>query len=115
MKKRGKRRIDYEKSVQLKKSGKKIDKQLSECAEQYEALNEALKKELPVLSALTEKVGKICLANFVNIQTQWFAIWKEKVKVVLDNPEVPEIADIVSTFQRDYSFQDEQINTIGIV
>ncbi|KAI8960937.1 hypothetical protein F5Y11DRAFT_248617 [Daldinia sp. FL1419] len=115
MKKRGKRRIDYEKSVQLKKSGKKVDKQLSECAEQYEALNEALKKELPMLSALTEKVGKICLANFVNIQTQWFAIWKEKVKVVLEDSEVPEINDIISTFQRDYKFQDEQINTIGIV
>ncbi|KAI2640395.1 hypothetical protein GGS26DRAFT_586398 [Hypomontagnella submonticulosa] len=115
MKKRAKRRIDYEKSVQLKKSGKKVDKQLSEFIEQYEALNEALKKELPKLSALTEKVGKICLGNFVNIQAQWFSIWKEKVKVVLENPQVPEIVDIVSTFQRDYKFQDEQINTIGIV
>ncbi|KAI1415906.1 hypothetical protein F5Y13DRAFT_206847 [Hypoxylon sp. FL1857] len=115
MKKRAKRRLDYEKSVQLKKSGKKIDKQLSEFIEQYEALNEALKKELPKLSELTEKVGKICLGNFVNIQTQWFAIWKEKVKVVLEDPEVPEIADIVSTFQRDYKFQDEQINSIGII
>ncbi|KAI1459101.1 hypothetical protein F4805DRAFT_101471 [Annulohypoxylon moriforme] len=115
MKKRGKRRLDYEKSVQLKKSGKKIDKQLSEFIEQYEALNEALKKELPKLSALTEKVGKICLANFVNIQTQWFSIWKEKVKVVLGDSEVPEIADIISTFQHDYKFQDEQINNIGIV
>ncbi|KAI2468814.1 hypothetical protein F4781DRAFT_251718 [Annulohypoxylon bovei var. microspora] len=115
MKKRAKRRLDYEKSVQLKKGGKKVDKQLSEFIEQYEALNEALKKELPKLSALTEKVGKICLGNFVNIQTQWFSIWKDKVKVVLGDSEVPEIADIVSTFQRDYKFQDEQINTIGII
>lgn len=115
MKKRAKRRLDYEKSVQLKKSGKKVDKQLSEFIEQYEALNEALKKELPKLSALTEKIGKICLANFVSIQTEWFAIWKDKVKVVLEGPEVPEIADIVTTFQRDFKFQDEQINTIGIV
>ncbi|KAI1385024.1 uncharacterized protein F4822DRAFT_417062 [Hypoxylon trugodes] len=115
MKKRAKRRLDYEKSVQLKKTGKKIDKQLSDFIEQYEALNEALKKELPKLSALTEKVGKICLGNFVNIQVRWFSIWKEKVKTVLEDPEVPEIADIISTFQRDYQFQDEQINTISIV
>ncbi|KAI1082736.1 hypothetical protein F5B20DRAFT_482243 [Whalleya microplaca] len=115
MKKRGKRRLDYEKSIQLKKSGKKVDKQLAEFIEQYEALNEALKKELPKLSTLTEKVGKICLANFVTIQTQWYAIWKEKVKVVLGDPQVPEISDIVSVFQHDYKFQDEQINTIGIV
>ncbi|KAI0459430.1 hypothetical protein F5B21DRAFT_526137 [Xylaria acuta] len=115
MKKRSKRRVDYEKYLQLQKSGKKIDKQLSELVEQYEALNEALKKELPKLSALTEKVGNICLGNFVNIQTQWFSIWKEKVKVVLEEPHVPEVSAIVSTFFQDYKFQDEQINTIGII
>ncbi|KAI0189402.1 hypothetical protein EV127DRAFT_109695 [Xylaria flabelliformis] len=115
MKKRSKRRVDYEKFLQLQKGGKKIDKQLSELVEQYEALNEALKKELPKLSALTEKVGNICLGNFVNIQTQWFSIWKEKVKVVLEETNVPEVSAIVSTFFQDYRFQDEQINTIGIV
>ncbi|RYC63706.1 hypothetical protein CHU98_g2497 [Xylaria longipes] len=115
MKKRSKRRVDYEKYLQLQKSGKKIDKQLSELVEQYEALNEALKKELPKLSALTEKVGNICLGNFVNIQTQWFSIWKEKVKVVLEETQVPEVSAIVSAFFQDYKFQDEQINTIGII
>ncbi|KAI0486255.1 hypothetical protein F4859DRAFT_362627 [Xylaria cf. heliscus] len=115
MKKRSKRRVDYEKYLQLQKSGKKIDKQLSELVEQYEALNEALKNELPKLSALTEKVGNICLGNFVNIQTQWFSIWKEKVKVVLEETNVPEISVIVSTFFQDFKFQDEQINTIGII
>ncbi|KAI1118796.1 hypothetical protein F5Y14DRAFT_180476 [Nemania sp. NC0429] len=115
MKKRTKRRADYEKYIQLQKSGKKIDKQLSELVEQYEALNEALKKELPKLSALTEKVGNICLGNFVNLQAQWFSIWKEKIHACLEDNNVPELSDIVSTFFQDYRFQDEQINTIGIV
>ncbi|RYP58166.1 hypothetical protein DL769_009075 [Monosporascus sp. CRB-8-3] len=115
MKKRAKRRLDYEKSIQLTKNGKKVDKQLAEFVEQYEALNEALKKELPKLSSLTEKVGNICLGNFVNIQAQWFSIWKEKVKAVLEDPHVPEMTDIISTFQRDYKFQEEQMNSIGIV
>lgn len=115
MKKRGKRRLDYEKAVQLKKSGKKVDKQLAEFVEQYEALNESLKKELPKLSAMTEKVGNICLGNFVNIQTQWYSIWKEKVKFVLDDPQIPEIPDIVSTFQRDFKYQDDLINSIKII
>ncbi|KAK9770636.1 hypothetical protein SCAR479_12712 [Seiridium cardinale] len=115
MKKRAKRRADYEKAAQLKKSGKKLDKQLTECVEQYEALNDALKKELPKLSALTEKVGNICLGNLVNIQTQWYSIWKEKVKVVLENPQIPEISDIVSAFQRDYKFQEEHINSMSIL
>ncbi|KAI0409746.1 hypothetical protein F4802DRAFT_161404 [Xylaria palmicola] len=115
MKKRSKRRVDYEKYIQLQKSGKKIDKQLSELVEQYEALNEALKKELPKLSVLTEKVGNICLGNLVNIQARWFSIWQEKVKVVLEDAHVPELSNIVSTFFQEYKFQDEQMGTIGIV
>lgn len=115
MKKRGKRRLDYEKSVQLKKSGKKLDKQLTEFVEQYEALNETLKKELPKLSALTEKLGNICLGNFVNIQASWFSIWKEKVKAVLENPQVSEVSDIVSSFQRDFRELEEHISNIGIL
>ncbi|KAI1262967.1 hypothetical protein F5Y18DRAFT_138017 [Xylariaceae sp. FL1019] len=115
MKKRSKRRIDYEKRIQLTRGGKKIDKQLSDLVEQYEALNEALKKELPKLSSLTEKVGNICLGNFVSIQAQWFALWKEKLKMVLDDPNVPDVSNIISSFFRDYKFQDEQINTIGII
>ncbi|GAP86168.1 putative rho guanyl nucleotide exchange factor [Rosellinia necatrix] len=115
MKKRSKRRVDYEKYIQLQKSGKKIDKQLSELVEQYNALNEALKKELPKLSTLTEKVGNICLGNFVNIQAEWFSIWKEKVKVVLGDTNVPELSSIVTGFFQDYKFQEEQINMIGIV
>ncbi|KIH87620.1 Rho guanyl nucleotide exchange [Sporothrix brasiliensis 5110] len=110
MKKRAKRRLDYERAAQLKKSGKKVDKQLAELVEQYEALNEALKKELPMLSANTEKIGNICLGNFVNIQVRWFAIWKEKVKVVLeDQQNVPEVVDIMSTFARDFHDMEDHI------
>ncbi|KAL1892732.1 hypothetical protein Sste5346_006815 [Sporothrix stenoceras] len=110
MKKRAKRRLDYERAAQLKKSGKKVDKQLAELVEQYEALNEALKKELPMLSANTEKIGNICLGNFVNIQVRWFAIWKEKVKVVLeDQQNVPEVVDIMSTFARDFKDMEDHI------
>jgi dynamin-binding protein len=115
MKKRSKRRLDYEKSVQLKKGGKKLDKQLAEAVEQYDALNEALKTELPKLSTLTEKVGNICLGNFVSIQTQWFSIWKEKVKVVLESQQVPEIPSIMSAFQQDYKFLEEQMSSISIL
>ncbi|KAJ1331347.1 dynamin-binding protein [Microdochium nivale] len=115
MKKRSKRRLDFEKSIQLKKNSKKIDKQTADGAEQYEALNETLKKELPKLSALTEKVGNICLGNLINIQTQWYSLWKDKVKMVLEDAATPELADIVTTFSRDYKFQEEQISAIGIV
>ncbi|KAK3988105.1 hypothetical protein QBC44DRAFT_293746 [Cladorrhinum sp. PSN332] len=116
MKKRAKRRLDYEKFVQLKANGKKVDKQLMELVEQYEALNETLKKELPKLSAMTAKIGNICLGKFISIQTAWFLIWKEKVKAPLqDAAHVPELSEIVSTFQSEFMLQEERAMAIGIL
>lgn len=115
MKKRAKRRLDYERSVQLKKSGKKMDKQLAELVEQYEALNDTLKKELPKLSSLTEKVGNICLGNFVNIQAKWYSIWQEKVKAMVDEAHVPEIDDIILSFKSNFQFADEQFQGIKTI
>lgn len=116
MKKRAKRRLDYERAEQLKKSGKTIDSKLKELVEQYEALNDTLKKELPKLSELTVKVGNICLANLVNLQVEWYSIWKEKVKMPLEGcDEVPEINHIISAFQGDYQFALDAVSAIGIV
>jgi hypothetical protein len=116
MKKRAKRRLDYEKSMQLKNAGKKVDKQLGELVEQYEALNETLKKELPKLSALTAKIGNICLGKFVGIQANWYSTWKEKVKAPLqDASRVPEWTEIISSFQTDFKLMEEEAMTIGIL
>ncbi|ROV97282.1 hypothetical protein VSDG_04703 [Cytospora chrysosperma] len=115
MKKRNKRRLDYEKSIQVKKGGKKMDKQLTELVEHYEALNDTLNKELPQLSALTEKVGNICLGNMINIQARWWFIWKEKIRGVAAMTEVPEVSDIVSTFHRDFKDMEEQIQKLSLL
>lgn len=116
MKKRQKRRVDFERYEQLKRGGKNADSKLKELVEQYEALNDTLKKELPKLSALTEKVGNICLGNFVHIQVKWYGIWKDKMKVVLgDCPDLPDLREVVSTFQRDFPYAQEQIANIGIL
>lgn len=116
MKKRQKRRLDYERSEQLKRSGKTADPKLRELVEQYEALNDTLKKELPMLSALTEKVGNICLGNFVNIQANWYEIWREKMKTVLgDCGDAPDLKEVVSTFQRDHPYVRDQLASIGML
>lgn len=116
MKKRQKRRVDYERFEQLRRSGKSPDPKLKELVEQYEALNDTLKKELPQLSALTEKVGNICLGNFVNIQANWYAIWKEKMKTVLpDYDDMPDLHEVVSTFQQDFPYAHDQMAQIGIL
>ncbi|KAM0531819.1 hypothetical protein ACHAPW_008402 [Verticillium nonalfalfae] len=116
MKKREKRRLDFERAEQIRKGGKTLDPKLKELVEQYDALNDTLIKELPQLSALTEKVGKICLENLVNIQAKWYSIWKDKVKVVLaDTSSLPEMPDVVSIFQHDFKFAQDQLDTIGIL
>ncbi len=116
MKKRVKRRLDYEKYTALKANGKKVDKQLAELAEQYEALNETLKKELPKLSAMTAKIGNICLGKFISIQAAWYSVWKEKVKTPLaDVNQVPELSEIVSSFQREWALQEEKAMALGIL
>lgn len=116
MKKRQKRRADFERAEQHKRSGKSLDPKLREQLEQYDALNDALVKELPMLSTLTERVGNICLSNFVNIQANWYKIWKEKMKTVLaESSDMPELQDIVETFQRDHPFAAEQMANISML
>lgn len=116
MKKRQKRRLDYERAEQLRRGGKSLDPKLRELVEQYDALNDTLKAELPKLSLLTENVGKICLGNFVNIQASWYKIWKEKLRVVLsDCPEKPELEEVVATFYQDYPYAAEQLASVGIL
>ncbi|UKZ53734.1 hypothetical protein TrVGV298_007532 [Trichoderma virens] len=116
MKKRQKRRVVWERAEQLKKAGKSVDPKLKELVEQYEALNDTLIKELPKLSALTEKVGNICLGNLINIQANWYLIWREKMRAVLaDAPEMPDIEEIVATFDRDFPYANEMMANIGII
>ncbi|KAM0260488.1 hypothetical protein ACHAQJ_002721 [Trichoderma viride] len=116
MKKRQKRRIVWERAEQLKKAGKSVDPKLKELVEQYEALNDTLIKELPKLSALTEKMGNICLGNLINIQADWYLIWREKMRAVLaDGPEMPELEEIVAAFQRDFPYANEMMANISII
>jgi hypothetical protein len=115
MKKRKKRRVDYEKSLGLKASNKKIDDKLAVLVEEYEGLNETLKFELPKLSAYTEQVGNLCLIQFVSIQVEWLSIWQEKVKTVLEANQMPkDIEDIIDKFNRDYKYQQGRIQELGV-
>lgn len=116
MKKRSKRRVDFEKSLSLKIQNKKVDEKLSEMVEQYEALNETLKLELPKLTALTEQIGNMCLIRFVSIQTQWYGIWQEKVKTVLEESQLPkDVEDIIDKFHRDFKYQQARAQELAIV
>lgn len=116
MKKRAKRRIDYEKFSASRASGAKLHEKDAAKIDQYEALNETLKIELPQLSALTEKLGNICLGNFVMIQKGWYDIWQKKVRTVLEESQIPnEVSDIMMMFTRDYKFVEGRAQELGII
>src|SRR4051794_20351632 len=89
MGKRNKRVIDYARYMSVKERGEKPDKRTQEQAEQFMALNDTLKEELPKLFSLTAKLVAVCLENFVEIQVQWQSIWQEKLKCILDEHQVP--------------------------
>lgn len=116
MKKRSKRRLDYEKYIVAKAQGKKIDEKLSELVDQYEALNETLKMELPKLYGGSQTIGNICLVQFLAIQREWYSIWQDKVRIVLEERQMPKnISDIIDMFNRDYKYVQARAQELGIV
>ncbi|ESZ98399.1 hypothetical protein SBOR_1207 [Sclerotinia borealis F-4128] len=116
MKKRAKRRVDYEKWMAAKASGKKADEKLQVLAKEYDALNETLKMDLPRLSFLTAQVGQKVLASLVSSQTAWYYIWQEKVKTVLDANQMPmNEHDIIQSFDRDYKYVLAQTQELRLI
>ncbi|RKF58731.1 hypothetical protein OnM2_065020 [Erysiphe neolycopersici] len=116
MKKRDKRKIDFEKSLTLKAQGKKIDEKLQNLSNEYLALHETLKFELPKLSQLTEKMGKVILERLIYIQGKWFGIWVQRFQIVLEDNELPsDISDIINQFKSDFRFEESRLLELSIV
>ncbi|APA07223.1 hypothetical protein sscle_02g019930 [Sclerotinia sclerotiorum 1980 UF-70] len=116
MKKRSKRRIDYEKWIAAKANGKKSDDKLLSLVKEYDALNETLKTDLPRLSALTSEIGRKVLARLICNQTSWYYIWQEKVKTVLDANQIPvSVHEIVQSFERDYKYVLAQTQELRLI
>ncbi|KAK6614189.1 RhoGEF domain-containing protein [Botrytis cinerea] len=116
MKKRAKRRVDYEKLMAVKANGKKPDEKLQLLAKEYDALNETLKTDMPRLSVLTAQIGQTILAKLIFSQTAWYYIWQEKVKTVLDANQIPmNENDILQSFERDYKYVLAQTQELRLI
>lgn len=116
MKKRDKRKIDFDKHLSLKAQGKKVDEKLQNLSNEYSALHEILKFELPKLSQLTEKMGKVILERLIYIQEKWFGIWVQRFQIVLEDNELPrDITDIIDQFKSDFRFEENRLLELGIV
>jgi len=100
----------------LKSQNRKIDEKLAEQVEQYNALNDTLKLELPKLSALNVKLKDMCLGRLITIQAGWYSIWNEKLRTVLEQNELPkDIEDILDKFNRDFRIQDAKAQSMSIL
>ncbi|KAL1861122.1 hypothetical protein Plec18170_001637 [Paecilomyces lecythidis] len=113
MHKRNKRLMDYTRFKALKDRGDKPDKKTAEQGEQFVALNEALKDELPKMFALTAKLIESCLTNFVQIQASWFSLLQKKLGYLIDRfPE--DLAQVISDWASDFDFAEAQVLSLGI-
>lgn len=100
MEHRRKRRRDCEKYKEAVKNGKTPGKQLAKNHEEFTALDDALRHELPVLDALVQKAMYFVAEDFFCGQAEWFWKWKSTLQHLLSNlgpsaeiPELDELAD----------------------
>jgi hypothetical protein len=56
-------------------------------AEQYIAISDVLKIELPTLYELTKKLVRTCLENFVELHSRWEMMWAQKLRPFIENPD----------------------------
>ncbi|KAJ5314021.1 uncharacterized protein N7443_000905 [Penicillium atrosanguineum] len=113
MKKRQKRLLDYGRYKSIMERGEKPDKKTTEQGEQFIALNETLKDELPRLFALSSKFGQACLQNLADIQLTWWTILQQKVAPFVEIfPD--DMQKLVSDWNSDFSFSEAQVLSLGI-
>lgn len=113
MKKRQKRLLDYARYKSIMERGEKPDKKTTEQGEQFVALNETLKDELPRLFALSAKFGQACLQNLADIQSTWWAILQQKVAPFVETfPD--DMQKLISDWNSDFSFSEAQVLSLSI-
>ncbi|KAL4811097.1 hypothetical protein BDV18DRAFT_155709 [Aspergillus unguis] len=113
MKKRDKRLMDYARFKSINARGDKPDKKTAEQADQFIALNETLKDELPKLYSLTAKLMEACLKNFVQIQTTWYILLQKKIGPLIDSfPD--DVQKIIDDWTTRFNFSEAQVLSLGI-
>lgn len=91
----------------------KTDKKIAEQGEQFVALNEALKNELPRLYGLTAKSAEACLKILVQIQTTRYSMLQTKIRAHAESfPD--DFQKVMSNWSSGYASSQTQILSLGI-
>ena len=108
--------MDYARYKALKERGDKPDKKTADYKDQFIALNDTLKEELPKMFSMTGRLVEACLNNFVQLQLQWHIIWRRKLSQAIDVENVPDQpSKIVAAFIGDFSITEAQAFSLAIV
>ena len=121
MHKREKRLPDYARFKAISDRGDKPDKKTAEQGEQFLAVNDALKEELPKLFSLSGRLTRACLGTFVQLQSRWLSLWKLKLKQAIEIPSATpdgdfqdELIKITKGFTADFAFYEAQVASLGL-
>ena len=115
MAQRKKRLPEYAKFVMIKNRGERADKKTQQQGDQFVALNDTLKDELPKLYALNAKLVETCLRNYVDIQAQWQLNWQRKISNVFKDQQIPTDFDaIIEAFQNDFAYTESQVLALSV-
>ncbi|KAJ5528901.1 hypothetical protein N7527_002294 [Penicillium freii] len=112
MRKRDKRLPEYARYKAIKDRGDKPDKKTTEQGEQFLALNDTLKDELPKLYALTSKLMAACLKNFIEIQTVWYSVLQKKIGAHVELfPN--DLGRLMSDFNSDHTLMEARMGELS--
>ncbi|KGO64786.1 hypothetical protein PITC_073840 [Penicillium italicum] len=112
MRKRDKRLPEYARYKAIKDRGDKPDKKTIEQGEQFLALNDTLKDELPKLYGLTSKLMAACLRNFIDIQTVWYSVLQKKIGAHVEL--FPNDLDrLISDFNSDHTLMEARMGELS--
>ena len=115
MQKRKKRLVEYAKYKAIKDRGDKPDRKTAEQGEQFLALNDTIKDELPKLFALIARLVEACLKNYVDVQARWHSTWQRKVGIVLEAQQIPKVmAEIEPAFKSDFQYPEAEMLALAI-
>ncbi|KAI9663449.1 MAG: hypothetical protein M1831_002458 [Alyxoria varia] len=95
--------------------GGKIDKRLKEQGENFLAINDSLKSELPTLYEKTSHIGRLCQRNLITLKRDWNQVMYRKLLPILDIQGTPEsYDDIEKEFNGDFKYASAALSNLPI-
>ncbi|OQD86721.1 hypothetical protein PENANT_c007G10146 [Penicillium antarcticum] len=112
MRKRDKRLPEFARYKAISDRGDKPDKKTTEQGEQFVALNETLKDELPKLYALTSKLMEASLKNFIQIQSTWFGVLQKKIGAHVE-AFPSDLHKLITDFHSDHTLMEARVSELS--